>query len=313
MDTERRDKIVLAACVGVFVLINVILFITGRFPVRQGGLPDWTLTVGVIVGAFITLAVFSFLYKDNPVFRAVENLFVGLGLGVTVYVTWYDYLKPDIYDRLIAPFFSPTARVQRGDYILLIPILLGIMMLTRISRRYGWISRYPICFLVGYGAGFSIQPTIHSMILKQVEKTMVPATMHWGAWVVFGGAALLAVATAYYASKGGRLALVLKVVCGVLVAAYIIARCTARLGEYAELTQAFRAVDSLAIMLGVMSVLCYFFFSAEHKGVLGAFSRVGIMFLMVAFGASFGYTVMARESLLIGRFQFLLGEWLGLL
>jgi len=164
MDTERRDKIVLAACVGVFVLINVILFITGRFPVRQGGLPDWTLTVGVIVGAFITLAVFSFLYKDNPVFRAVENLFVGLGLGVTVYVTWYDYLKPDIYDRLIAPFFSPTARVQRGDYILLIPILLGIMMLTRISRRYGWISRYPICFLVGYGAGFSIQPTIHSMI-----------------------------------------------------------------------------------------------------------------------------------------------------
>jgi len=106
---------------------------------------------------------------------------------------------------------------------------------------------------------------------------------------------------------------VLKVVCGVLVAAYIIARCTARLGEYAELTQAFRAVDSLAIMLGVMSVLCYFFFSAEHKGVLGAFSRVGIMFLMVAFGASFGYTVMARESLLIGRFQFLLGEWLGLL
>jgi len=40
---------------------------------------------------------------------------------------------------------------------------------------------------------------------------------------------------------------------------------------------------------------------------------LGIVFLMVSFGASFGYTVMARESLLIDRFQFLLGDWLHLL
>ena len=71
-------------------------------------------------------------------------------------------------------------------------------------------------------------------------------------------------------------------------------------------------MDSLLLMLGVVSVLCYFFFSAEHKKALGAASRVGIVFLMVSFGASFGYTVMARVSLVIGRFQFLLGEWLGL-
>jgi hypothetical protein len=34
---------------------------------------------------------------------------------------------------------------------------------------------------------------------------------------------------------------------------------------------------------------------------------------MVAFGAAFGYTVMARISLLIGRMQFLLGDWLHLM
>ena len=33
---------------------------------------------------------------------------------------------------------------------------------------------------------------------------------------------------------------------------------------------------------------------------------------MISFGASFGYTVMARVSLLLGRFQFLLGDWLHL-
>ena len=34
---------------------------------------------------------------------------------------------------------------------------------------------------------------------------------------------------------------------------------------------------------------------------------------MVGFGASFGYTVMARISLFIGRLQFLLGDWLGII
>jgi len=59
--------------------------------------------------------------------------------------------------------------------------------------------------------------------------------------------------------------------------------------------------------------LIYFFFSAEHKGALGGTAKLGIWFLMVAFGASFGYTVMARISLLIGRMQFLLGDWLRLI
>ena len=31
---------------------------------------------------------------------------------------------------------------------------------------------------------------------------------------------------------------------------------------------------------------------------------------MISFGASFGYTIMGRLALLIGRAQFLLNEWL---
>ncbi len=68
--------------------------------------------------------------------------------------------------------------------------------------------------------------------------------------------------------------------------------------------------DVLVVLIGVASVLVYFFFSVEHTGVVGGVSKVGIYFLMVAFGASFGYTIMARLSLLIGRISFLLEEWL---
>ena len=65
-----------------------------------------------------------------------------------------------------------------------------------------------------------------------------------------------------------------------------------------------------AVMVGTVSVLWYFFFSLEHKRAGAGLSKLGILFLMVSFGASFGYTVMGRVSLLIGRVQFLLFEWL---
>ena len=47
----------------------------------------------------------------------------------------------------------------------------------------------------------------------------------------------------------------------------------------------------------------YFFFSKPHEGKIGTVSKVGIYFLMVSFGASFGFAVMGRISLLIGRFN----------
>jgi hypothetical protein len=68
---------------------------------------------------------------------------------------------------------------------------------------------------------------------------------------------------------------------------------------------------ALLSFIGVICSVLYFFFSREHKGALKVASETGIVFLMVGFGASFGYTVMARMSLLIGRLQFLLHDWLG--
>ncbi len=59
----------------------------------------------------------------------------------------------------------------------------------------------------------------------------------------------------------------------------------------------------LLILIGVITVLVYFFFSIEHKGAIQVAARTGVYFLMVYFGAAFGYTVMARMSLVIGRFD----------
>ncbi len=72
----------------------------------------------------------------------------------------------------------------------------------------------------------------------------------------------------------------------------------------------FGSLSNIILVVGVLTALIYFFFSKEHRGAFGGAARVGVGFLMVAFGASFGYTVMARISLLIGRMQFLLRDWL---
>jgi hypothetical protein len=71
-------------------------------------------------------------------------------------------------------------------------------------------------------------------------------------------------------------------------------------------------IGNIIIVVGTFCGLIYFFFSKEHKGAFGGAARVGVWFIMITFGAFFGYTVMSRMSLLIGRMDYLFGIWLGL-
>ena len=66
-------------------------------------------------------------------------------------------------------------------------------------------------------------------------------------------------------------------------------------------------------VIAILAALSYFYFSKEHKGAFGAFARIGVWVLMVTFGAGFGYTVMGRIALLVGRIEFMLVDWLRVL
>ncbi len=81
------------------------------------------------------------------------------------------------------------------------------------------------------------------------------------------------------------------------------------------------AIDNLILVVGTLGSLAYFYFTAggerETNGLRGGVLRVGSVvgkwFIMVTLGALFANAVMARVSLLVGRLQFLLGDWLGIL
>ena len=74
-----------------------------------------------------------------------------------------------------------------------------------------------------------------------------------------------------------------------------------------------QGIWAVFVLIGVLGTLTYFFFSREHKGALKWAVKTGIIYIMIGFGASFGFTVMARVSLAIGRFYFLLRDWLGII
>lgn len=69
-------------------------------------------------------------------------------------------------------------------------------------------------------------------------------------------------------------------------------------------------IGNFLLIIGTICGVYFFYFSKKQEGIAAVPSKLGIWFLMVSFGASFGYTVMARISLLIGRLEFLLKDWL---
>lgn len=201
------------------------------------------LTIWQTIAAFFTIAIFSFLYKDNPLYKTAESIVVGVAAGYFTILLFWTSLKPKFWDQITVH--------HKWWYV--IPGILGLMMYFRFSKKYAWISRYPLCLYIGIGSGIAIPLSLQTFVLRQLEATMLP--------VKFNTAA---------------------------------------------------GINNFLIVVMVVSGLIYFFFSMEHKGVVGKTATLGIWIIMVGFGASFGYTVMARVSLLIGRIQYLLGDWLHL-
>ena len=193
--------------------------------------------VGIWIGALCTIGLFSYFYKENPLYNLVENLYVGAVAGHAITIGWTNIknlgLKP----------------VQQGDYSALVWVVMGLLLYTRYNKKLAYLSRISVSLLVGAGAGMSVRGTVVSSIVNQITATLLDITK----------------------------------------------------------------VDNLLIVLGAITTLTYFFYSMEHKGALGYSAKIGRYFMMITFGAAFGNTIMGRMSLLIGRLQYLWGDWLGII
>ncbi|MFH1374576.1 MAG: hypothetical protein ABII79_12350 [bacterium] len=205
-------------------------------------------TFGVWLAAALTIGIISFLYRDNAFYKVCESIFVGISAGYW-FITYY-------WDNLYKKFYVQVTDPNNPEwYVPWVGFVLGTLMLTRLIGKIGWLSRWPLAFIVGGVAGLYMMTYFVSNAMNQVAATIVPVLT--GSWTDIIASSMIAIGT----------------FCG----------------------------------------LVYFFFSKAHTGVFGGAARVGIWFLMVTFGASFGYTVMSRMSLMLGRLDFLFGTWLGMI
>ncbi len=196
--------------------------------------------------AFLTLCTFSFLWRDNPFYKFAEHLFVGVSVGYTIVILYFNAFLPKVWEPLIV----------NHQWYILFPVFLGLFSFGIFFKNTSWLIRYPIAFIMGTAAGMGIPRSFEAYIFKHIQGTVTSI------------------------SPG---------------------------------LSPFLLISNIVMVIGVITTLVYFYFSTEHKGAVGKVANVGIWYVMLAFGASFGYTVMARVSLLIGRFQFLLHDWLGII
>lgn len=128
-----------------------------------------TLITGLIA-VVLTLLVFSRMLGDNPAFRAVQYLFVGASLGYAFVVVYHQVLRPGAI-ALLAGGADPALLGLR-----LTPWLLGLLLLTRLTRRQtvSWLANIPLALLIGVGMALAAGGALAGTIVPQLLDTARP-------------------------------------------------------------------------------------------------------------------------------------------
>ncbi|MBM3325578.1 MAG: hypothetical protein FJY65_01140 [Calditrichaeota bacterium] len=121
-------------------------------------------TLWTWVAAALTLMILSFLYKDNPAYKIAEHLFIGVAAGYGLAVEYFNVFKPNLQDPLLAG----------RDWWLLFPLALGLLMFTRFTEKWSWISRWPLAYMVGIYSGMAVIGFTEGDLMRQIEASLIP-------------------------------------------------------------------------------------------------------------------------------------------
>ncbi len=216
----------------------------------------------VWLGAAATLGIFSFLWKENPVYRFFEHLFMGLGLGWGIVWVWTNVLEPKWFSPLTGVGLPEGEAWAWTNLFWILALAAGAMWYFIFTEKHKWIARIIIGFFIGTGAGLGIQGFFR-MYLPQITASFKSL------WI----------------------------------------RKTNEAGE--KLLDLKTMFNNLVFFVTFYCSMIYFLFTFKRdRPVFKHAATAGRWLMMIAFGAMFGSTVMARLSLLIERVQFLLNDWI---
>ena len=118
--------------------------------------------LGIWVSALCVIGIFSFIWKENPYYRLLEHLFVGLASGQAVAAAYGVIMN------------SAVKPITKGSVALIIPVVLGLMLYLRYFKQLAWLSKISTSLLLGIGLGAGTAASIASDVVAQTKANIIP-------------------------------------------------------------------------------------------------------------------------------------------
>lgn len=119
--------------------------------------------IWTVVGFVLTLLVLSYVIGDNPLFKLVSYLFVGVASGAVAVIAIYEVIWP----KLILP-------ILHGDYLTFIPLLLSLLLIAKIFPRFSFLGNFSMAYLVGAGAAVAVGGAVMGTLVSQTGALIAP-------------------------------------------------------------------------------------------------------------------------------------------
>ena len=287
----------------------------------------WVEVIGHWLAIFLTFCILSFLYKDNPFYKFAEHLFIGVSIGYVVTQQYYNVLRPKLVEHIFSgEYWHSWGGILYWNWDLIVLVLTMCMFVKAISKRWAWLGRYPLAFIVALFAGLQINAVAQADLGQQIKRATTSIDVNRvninsaneADLAKLPGISPSVARTMIDRRESQPFASVDEIAqLPSLSEAERVAVADARgdiTGLDARATVSgsdnywFGIFSNLLMFMGVIASLIYFYFSIAHRGALGKVSRFGVWIIMIGFGASFGFTVQGRIALAIGRAQYVLGR-----
>jgi hypothetical protein len=118
-----------------------------------------------IVSFLLTIMILSYLIGDNPLFRVAVYIFIGVSAGYAAAVAWWQVLFP----RLLLPLLTGSFFERLPA---LVALILGALLLMKVSPRTAALGNPSIAFLVGVSAAVAVGGTVMGTLIPQVQASI---------------------------------------------------------------------------------------------------------------------------------------------
>ncbi len=139
---------------------------------------QWRIAT-VLLGGLATLSIYSFLVKENPIYRFVEHVFIGISTGMGLVFGVRDFLWPKVFEpllglnRVVYPDGTFSEPYNSWNLLFLLPMAFGMLYYFIFSKKFSWLAKLVIGFSLGMSGGAAFKGTLNE-ILPQIFDSFRP-------------------------------------------------------------------------------------------------------------------------------------------